>query len=93
VPGVDALFVGPVDLALSAGWDPTLDPAPGSEHEGAIVDLAQVARDAGIAAWIAGAAPDALTRWGAHGYRLVTVGSDLSLLAVAARNAARTNRV
>lgn len=92
VPGVDALFVGPADLALSAGWSLTLDPVPGSEHENAIAALARVAREAGVAAWIAGASPAAHARWGALGYRLVTVGSDLSLLAAAARTAAGTGR-
>lgn len=92
VPGVDALFVGPVDLALSNGWSPTLDPAAGSAHEAAVVALAQIASDAGIGAWISGGSAASLARWEAHGYRLVGVGSDLSLLAAAARTAAGARR-
>jgi 4-hydroxy-2-oxoheptanedioate aldolase len=92
VPGVDAVFVGPADLALSNGWTPTLDPAPGSEHERAVTEIAQTAREAGVGAWIAGASPASAQRWGGVGFRFVTVGSDLGLLAAASRTAAGARR-
>lgn len=91
VPGVDAVLVGPVDLALSAGWAPTLDPPSGSDHEGAVIAIADDVLGAGAAVWIAGASVAAWSRWRHHGFGLVTVGSDLSLLAGAARAAARSD--
>ena len=89
VDGVDAVFTGPADLALALGSAPTLDPAPGSEHEAAITAIAAAARAAGRAAWIAGGSPAAWTRWSEAGYDLVSVASDIGLLRTASRAAAR----
>lgn len=88
VAGVDALFTGPADLGLSLGVPPTMLPAEGSAHEQAIVDIATAAHRAGRAAWVAGTSPEAWERWSAAGYDLVSVGSDVSLLAGASRAAA-----
>lgn len=92
VPGVDAVFTGPADLALSLGLPPTLSPEPGSEHEQAILRIAQAARAARTAAWIAGGSTPAWRRWAEAGYGLVSVASDVGLLRGASRAAAREAR-
>jgi 4-hydroxy-2-oxoheptanedioate aldolase len=90
--GVDALFTGPADLGLSLGHPATLAPDAGSPHEAAIVAVAAAARGAGRAAWIAGTSVASLNRWRAHGYDLVTVGSDIGMLVAASRAAAAEAR-
>ena len=75
VEGVDCLFVGPSDLRTSMQVERW-----GEEHEGAIADTLQAARNAGVAAGIACGNPEDALKRAEQGFQLVTCGSDGSLL-------------
>jgi 2-keto-3-deoxy-L-rhamnonate aldolase RhmA len=75
VPGIDAVFVGPGDLAASLGHRGQVAHA---EVQDAIQDIGERASQAGICAGIvAGNAADA-ARYLGWGYRFLTVGSDVA---------------
>jgi 4-hydroxy-2-oxoheptanedioate aldolase len=75
VPGVDGIFVGPADLALTMGH------APGATGPSPVVDealdrIAAVCADHGIVAGLAGGA-----EYARRGFRVLTVANDRGLLA------------
>lgn len=85
VPGLGAVFVGPNDLAWSLGH------GPGSDREEPellpfLLELPGRAAARGVAAGIHCASPSYARRMVAAGYRLITMGSDASLLARAGRD-------
>lgn len=83
VPGVDAVFVGPNDLALSSGRLPSYR-ADGPAEQERIDSIAKLADAKGIVAGIScGSAEIAEARREA-GYRMLAVGSDWALLQRAA---------
>ena len=87
-PGLDGVYLGPADLAVSMG----LSPAPGSpspEHAAAIETVRRACERAGIVAGIhsAGGAETAGARAAEYvrqGFRMVTVSTDAGLLRAAA---------
>ena len=85
VDGVDALFVGPSDLAASMG----LIGRPGHPDVVAAVDDA-ITRivDAGLPAGVFATNPELAARWTALGATFVAVGADIALLAKAATDLA-----
>jgi 2-keto-3-deoxy-L-rhamnonate aldolase RhmA len=90
VPGVDALFVGPGDLAGALGL-------PGQSTHAEVMTLmgeaAKRARALGKPIGTVGSTPDVVTRYRAAGFDYVAVASDLALLmrgATAAVQALRT---
>lgn len=87
-PGVDALFVGPADLALSLGLPPSMDPEPGSEHERMIISVADRAIAAGKVAGIACAGAEVGRRWLKAGFTWLAMGGDFAYMAAAAKAAA-----
>ncbi len=89
VVGVDALFVGPSDLAASMG----LIGQPGHPDVVAKVDDA-IARivAAGVPAGVFATTPDLVARWTALGATFVAVGVDIPLLARAAASLAASFR-
>ena len=79
VPGVDAVYVGPSDLALGHGMTPTLavrDP----EHARLIETVVDGCRRHGIVAGIHCDSIETVRRWHARGYGMFTVGSDAALM-------------
>ncbi len=83
VPGVDAVYVGPSDLALGHGMTPTLavsDP----EHARLIETIVDGCRRHGIVAGIHCDSIETVRRWHARGYGMFTVGSDAALMRQAA---------
>lgn len=91
VPGVDAVFVGPSDLAVDLGMAPSLAADAPSVHEalGRIVDAAN---RHGVCPAIFTSGHDAVTRLSAMGFRLLTAGSDRLLMLEAARGLAASLR-
>lgn len=85
VPGVDAVYVGPFDLSISMGGQPTKaaveELAPTLEH------LATVAAKHGVVPGIHGTAAPCET-YSAMGYRLITVVTDFDILTYGFRRAA-----
>lgn len=81
-PGVDGIYIGPSDLALSLGLPPMGFDAP--EHIAAVDRVRTACETAGIVPAIHGQnGADAKMRAG-QGFRMVTVTSDAALLAIGA---------
>jgi 4-hydroxy-2-oxoheptanedioate aldolase len=75
-PGVDAVFIGPVDLATSLGLAGDL------EHPDVVAAVADVivrAQAAGVAAAVFSASVEGAGRWRQAGARLITVGVDTQI--------------
>ncbi|HTF53887.1 MAG TPA: aldolase/citrate lyase family protein [Pseudonocardia sp.] len=83
VPGVDAVYVGPSDLALGHGMTPTLN-VQNPEHERLIEIVIEGCRRRGIVAGIHCDSVQTVHRWHALGYGMFTVGSDAALMRQAA---------
>ena len=77
VPGVDALFVGPGDLAAAMG---RVGDVGHAEVQAQIARAAAAANAVGKPIGIVGPNPDAVGRFVRYGYDYVAVASDLSLL-------------
>ena len=91
VPGLDALYVGPTDLALSLGSTPTLvseDP----KVIDAIKAIAAAGQRHGVVPGIHTASPEHAKQLMGFGYRFVTLLSDNAFLNAAARNAVAAMR-
>ena len=83
VPGVDAVYVGPSDLALGHGMTPTLNVSD-PEHEKLIDTIIEACRKHGKVAGIHCDSAETVRRWHARGYGMFTVGSDAALMRSAA---------
>jgi 4-hydroxy-2-oxoheptanedioate aldolase len=83
VPGVDAVYVGPSDLALGHGMTPTLAPTD-PEHVKLIETIVDRCRAHGVVAGIHCDSVETVRRWHARGYGMFTVGSDAALMRGAA---------
>lgn len=79
VAGIDGVYIGQADLALSLGLEPLVSIQPGI-HEQAIGRIRTACLSSGIAPGINGDA----TAMSAQGYRMITIGSDLSFVNAAA---------
>jgi 4-hydroxy-2-oxoheptanedioate aldolase len=87
VDGLDMLYVGPADLALSLGHPPKFDPYQPDLI--AIFERVVAACEAnGLIAAIHCGQPAYAARMASMGFRFVTVGSDLRLLAAASNSTA-----
>lgn len=82
--GVDLVFVGPGDLAVSLG---ALGPEGAGRMAEAIGSILRAAREAGKAAGIFCAAPEDAGRWAAAGASFFILGSDTMFLGAAAGQA------
>ncbi|MBM7789611.1 HpcH/HpaI aldolase family protein [Tenggerimyces flavus] len=83
VPGIDAVFVGPSDLAISAGFLPSADPTE-PVHLELIETVLKACKARGIVAGIACGNAGLVRRWRDEGFRMLAVPSDMSLLSDAA---------
>jgi 4-hydroxy-2-oxoheptanedioate aldolase len=83
VPGVDAVYVGPSDLALGHGMTPTLAPTD-PDHVRLIETIVDRCREHRIVAGIHCDSVETVRRWHARGYGMFTVGSDAALMRGAA---------
>jgi len=83
-PGVDAVFVGPSDLAVSLGRPPRPDVVTHEQRELLAPVVAACAR-AGVVPGIWSAGHAAASEWCRTGFRLVSVHTDSRLLLGAAR--------
>lgn len=91
VDGVDAVFVGPSDLALSLGHPPSLD-NPADEVVDAIVAVAAACAETGISAGIFTSSSSQAIDWIAKGFNLISVHSDRLLMEERARQLLREIR-
>jgi 4-hydroxy-2-oxoheptanedioate aldolase len=83
VPGLDAIYVGPADLALTLGREPRVDQEDQVVLD-ALLTVADAARRRGIVAGIHCGTASYAHRMIEVGYQMVTVQNDLRLLASAA---------
>jgi 4-hydroxy-2-oxoheptanedioate aldolase len=91
VPGIDAVFVGPSDLAVSMGIDPT-HAFENSEHEKLVRQvLAACRRRAIVAGMFCGGAEQAI-RWRDAGFSMLALQTDARLLRAAAQELVRSVR-
>lgn len=83
-PGVDAIYVGPADLALSLGLKPTLE-ATEPRHAEAIAAIQAACMEAGIAVGIQCSDGTHARKQQEAGFQMVTIGKDSALLQAAVR--------
>jgi 2-dehydro-3-deoxyglucarate aldolase/4-hydroxy-2-oxoheptanedioate aldolase len=89
VPGVDVLFVGPLDLSFALGVPRDFTNPVFVE---AIARVVAVATAHGVTAGILAADTAAALRYAEMGFRFIAVGSDSTLLAAAVRTTLNTIR-
>jgi 4-hydroxy-2-oxoheptanedioate aldolase len=83
-PGLDGIYIGPSDLALSLGLPPTLDIQEG-EHAEAVGRIREACHRHGVAAGIHSASGESAREHAQAGFDMVTVATDATLLKGAAR--------
>jgi 4-hydroxy-2-oxoheptanedioate aldolase len=79
VPGIDAVFIGPNDLAISAGLPPTSDPTD-PEHQRLINTILKSCQAHGIIAGISCGNTELTRHWINEGFRMLAIPSDVALL-------------
>jgi 4-hydroxy-2-oxoheptanedioate aldolase len=77
VPGIDAVFMGPSDFAISMGLAPRGDDP---EHRRRLEQVPAVCERHGVVAGIACGSADLLVRWRDAGYTMLACPADLILL-------------
>lgn len=82
VPGLDAIYVGPADLALTLGLPPAYE-LPDAEHIEAIERIRQACVRHGIVAGIHCVGGEMGTRRQAQGFQMITLVNDLGLIRAA----------
>jgi 4-hydroxy-2-oxoheptanedioate aldolase len=82
VEGIDGIYVGPSDLGLSLGYEPTLDPTAPEVLE-AITLIAARAKAAGRIAGVHTGSPEMIHRMFAQGYDFASLLTDARIFATA----------
>jgi 4-hydroxy-2-oxoheptanedioate aldolase len=90
-PGLDGIYIGPSDLALSLGLPPSLEIKEG-EHAAAVREIREACHEHGIAAGIHSPEGEWARRHAEAGFDLITVASDAPLLRGAASREIATAR-
>jgi len=83
VPGVDAVYVGPADLAASLGCPPTLGVVPGM-HADAIGKILDACARHDMVAGIHCGTTQQVIQCAEMGFRMITISTDTQLLSTAA---------
>jgi 4-hydroxy-2-oxoheptanedioate aldolase len=83
VRGVDAVYVGPADLAASLGCAPTLGVTPGAHAEAIATILASCSQRGVVTGIHCGTTEQAIECAG-MGFQMITISTDMQLLAEAA---------
>ncbi len=84
-PGLDAVYVGPSDLSMALGEPPRQDITEGPVAEAIDAILAAAGRH-GVVAGLHNQSADYARGAVARGFRLVTIGSDVRLMAAGAKS-------
>ncbi len=82
VPGIDAVFVGPNDLAVSLGADSSYE-GRDPEHRRLIELVAKSARAHGVTPGIMCGSPEVAAQWHRAGYQMLALDSDTRMLTTA----------
>jgi 4-hydroxy-2-oxoheptanedioate aldolase len=91
VPGIDAVFVGPNDLAVSAGLESSYE-GRHPEHRRLIEAIFEAARASGIAAGIMCGSGEVARQWRDAGFVMLGLQSDTRLLASASEDLVNSAR-
>jgi 4-hydroxy-2-oxoheptanedioate aldolase len=91
VPGVDAVYIGPSDLALAIGKKPG-GPRPWEDLAEPVARIKAACRKRGVALGIHALSGDVAARWAEAGFDMITVGSDASMFGAAVRSYLETAR-
>jgi len=83
-PGVDGIYIGPADLALSLGLPPTTEIVEDA-HVEAVRKIREACKEHGIASGMHAASGEWARKHAEAGFDMVTVAADASLLKDAAR--------
>ena len=92
VPGIDAVFVGPNDLAVSMGIRGSSYAGENPEHRAAMERIGAAAVAHGTTAGIMCGSPEVAQQWRALGFRMLAIDSDARLLAKGAEGDAKRCR-
>jgi 4-hydroxy-2-oxoheptanedioate aldolase len=84
VKGLDAVYIGPADLSLALGCNPTFDDVD-KPVAGAIDMILAKAKERGVVAGIHNGTPEAALKRIARGFQFVTISSDARLMAAGAQ--------
>jgi len=84
VKGLDAVYIGPADLSLALGCNPTFDDVDKPVAEAIDMILAK-AKERGVVAGIHNGTPEAALGRIARGFQFVTISSDARLMAAGAQ--------
>lgn len=84
VKGLDAVYIGPADLSLALGCNPTFDDVDKPVAEAIDMILAK-AKERGVVAGIHNGTPEAALKRIARGFQFVTIASDARLMAAGAQ--------
>jgi 4-hydroxy-2-oxoheptanedioate aldolase len=84
VKGLDAVYIGPADLSLALGCNPTFDDVDKPVAEAIDMILAK-AKERGVVAGIHNGTPEAALKRIARGFQFVTISSDARLMAAGAQ--------
>jgi 4-hydroxy-2-oxoheptanedioate aldolase len=85
-PGMDGLYIGPSDLAITMGLTPRLD-VPDKPHVEAVQKVVDTARKHGIQAGIHTTGPEEVRRRYEQGFTFCTLGSDVGFVNAGVRAA------
>lgn len=91
VPGIDLVYVGPSDLAISAGLEPTYI-VQDDEHLAMVNSVVEACRTHDIATGIFSPDNVMALQWAERGLSMVTVATDIALLNVGAKRVLRDLR-
>jgi 4-hydroxy-2-oxoheptanedioate aldolase len=83
VPGIDAVYIGPNDLAVTHGLAPSADPAE-PRHIELIEEILDACQRHGVAAGLHCANSDGARKWRERGFRMLNVKSDAVFMREAA---------
>ncbi|HLK25404.1 MAG TPA: aldolase/citrate lyase family protein [Caulobacteraceae bacterium] len=90
-PGLDAVYIGPSDLALSLGLPPLGD-TDNSEHTATVERIQSACRANGVACGIHTSTPEYARRRLEAGFQFVTVGSDAGFIGAGSAGAVAAAR-
>jgi 4-hydroxy-2-oxoheptanedioate aldolase len=84
VKGLDAVYIGPADLSLALGCNPTFDDVDKPVAEAIDMILAK-AKEHGVVAGVHNGSPEGALKRIAKGFQFVTISSDARLMAAGAQ--------
>lgn len=79
VPGVDAAYVGPSDLAYALGMTPTGDNSD-AKHQQVCLDIMEACKRHNVAPGIHTGSLEYTTKWLQAGFQMVTLGSEVGFM-------------